>query len=165
MRMKRALRAGGKSGRFTSYKGVQNVVVHFTNEMLEVYGYDFDNEEVMKLFKGTGIVREIIKGEDFDLVVMNFGSRYDRNLIVREINARKQIYTLKVNQYAEVIGRMKCVKNKENKSVMVMYATCLQGYYVPKSFDIKHTENIDDFMKMTEDNKNETEDLLSKFEK
>lgn len=94
---------------------------------------------------GVGTLIKVQKGENFDLITMDFGGRWQRKIIVKTTMARKQIYTMKVNQLAWFVGTRKTfiVKNKKTKKndcKVVFYAFGFQGWYVPKAFDIK---NID----------------------
>lgn len=84
---------------------------------------------------GVGLVKTIQKGEDFDLVGIDFGRGYSREIYVKNNHARRQIYTLKKGQYAWFYGLMRCYKDgKKNKSCL--YAKAFQGWYVPKNMDI-----------------------------
>ena len=84
---------------------------------------------------GIGLVKSIKKGEDFDLVGMDFGRGYAREIYVKNNHARRQIYTLKKGQYAWFYGLMKAYK-QDGKIKSVLYAKALQGWYVPKNMDI-----------------------------
>lgn len=84
---------------------------------------------------GIGIVRTIQKGEEFDLVGIDFGRGFAREIYVKNNHARRQIYTLKKGQYASFYGLMK-VYSEGKKTKVVFYAKALQGWYVPKNMDI-----------------------------
>ena len=92
-------------------------------------------ENEMTIAVGIGLVKTIQKGEDFDLVGMDFGRGYTREIYVKNNHARRQIYTLKKGQYAWFYGMLKCYKeNRRKKSCL--YAKAFQGWYVPKNMDI-----------------------------
>lgn len=84
---------------------------------------------------GIGRVISIQKGEEFDLVGMDFGRGWAREIYVKNNHARRQIYTLKKGQYAWFYGLMKCYKEKGRKKAC-FYAKAFQGWYVPKTMDI-----------------------------
>lgn len=81
---------------------------------------------------GVVFIKQIKKGKDFDIVMgdIGFGSGepFLRKFICKTANARKQIYTLTVNQYAIVYA----LAPKSNKAYYVRgwWAT-----YVPKVYD------------------------------
>ena len=56
---------------------------------------------------GVGIVKVIQKGEEFDMVGIDFGRGYSRQIIVKNNHARRQIYTLKKGQLAWFYGYMR----------------------------------------------------------
>ena len=99
---------------------------------------------------GIGLVKTIKKGDDFDLVGMDFGRGYTREIYVKNNHARRQIYTLKKGQYAWFYGLMKCYKlNGHSKSCL--YAKAFQGWYVPKNMDIIKVDP-NEIDKLTEEN-------------
>lgn len=89
---------------------------------------------------GYGIVHKIYKGDRFDVAYINFGRGYESNVRVyfHDLNARKQLYTLKTGQYA-MFGLMKHkdMVSKYPNDYMVEWA---MGIYVPKMVDIRNTE-------------------------
>lgn len=99
---------------------------------------------------GIGLVKTIQKGEDFDLVGMDFGRGYSREIYVKNNHARRQIYTLKKGQYAWFYGLMKCYKEKGRKK-SCLYAKAFQGWYVPKNMDIIKVDP-NEIEKLTEEN-------------
>ena len=109
------------------------------------------------IFEGTGLVKRISRGENFDVVYAVFGVHMgkQRAVVVIENRARRQILTLKCGQYAYFYGA--CIKrkirgtytNSQGKQSTVdtyrweLYAYVLQGYFVPKMFDIrKHAKEV-----------------------
>lgn len=110
---------------------------------------------------GIGIVKVIQKGEDFDLVGMDFGAGFYRDIYVQHNHARRQIYTLKKGQYAWFYGFMRIYwENKTKKSCL--YAKAFQGWYVPKNFDIKKLDpnDIDELTQENESKMNFIDELL-----
>ena len=99
---------------------------------------------------GIGLVKTIQKGDDCDLVGMDFGRGYSREILTKNNHARRQIYTLKKGQYAWFYGMMKYY-TVEKKQKAFFYAKALQGWYVPKNMDIMKLDpqEID---KLTEEN-------------
>ena len=107
-------------------------------------------ENDMTICVGIGLVKTLQKGQDFDLVGMDFGRGYIREIYVKNNHARRQIYTLKKGQYAWFYGYMKCYKIKGHYKSS-LYAKAFQGWYVPKTMDIVKVDpsEID---KLTEEN-------------
>jgi len=101
-------------------------------------------------FFGIGLVMQISRGNEFDLVNMSFTAMGNkiRPVIVAGNNARRQLLTLKRGQYALVYGVAKKEWNKSAdpnfKPVYYakwrLYAYMIQGMYVPKMFDYKKNE-------------------------
>ena len=89
----------------------------------------------MTICLGVGVVRTIQKGDEFDLVGIDFGRGKPREIFVKSNHARRQIYTLKKGQYAWFYGEYKCY-NDNGKTKSCMYAKAFQGWYVPKNMDI-----------------------------
>ena len=107
-----------------------------------------DNDKTYCL--GVGIVKVIQKGEDFDLVGIDFGRGYSREIYVKNNHARRQIYTLKKGQLAWFYGFMKTytVNNKIKSS---LFAKGFKGWYVPKNMDIVKVDP-NEIEKMTQEN-------------
>ena len=123
------------------------MVKHIGNDFIMVFPNTFkDNAEIIRrkgsLFFGVGQVRAIKKGENFDLLQIDFGSGFARDVIVQNSRARRQIYTTKRGQFTSVYGFiMGFTEMENNKRQMRLYAFALQGWYVPKNFDIEHYED------------------------
>ena len=125
-------------------------LVHFTkHETLMFLGSPKDKEEYT-IVVGIGRVMAIEKGQEFDLVKMDFGRGYSREILTKNNHARRQIYTLKKGQYAWFYGMMKYY-TVEKKQKAFFYAKAFQGWYVPKNMDIMKLDpqEID---KLTEEN-------------
>lgn len=112
---------------------------------------------------GLGLVKVIQKGEDFDLVCMDFGRGYSREIYVKNNHARRQIYTLKKGQYAWFYGLMKCYRNGKQIRTS-LYAKAFQGWYVPKSMDIMKVdpEDVEELTKENESKINFIDELVEK---
>ena len=126
------IRMGSKE--FTMSEIVR-ITHHSLNEALLFLGPPKEDKE-KNFCIGVGIVKKIEKGENFDLVKMDFGRGYWRDIVVRMNHARRQIYTLKVGQLAWFFGFMK-VYLKDKKRKAYFFARGFQGWYVPKNMDIK----------------------------
>lgn len=127
---------------------IARLVKHSLNETLIFCGpAAFDSKAILCM--GVGRVNKIQKGNKFDLVTMFFG-RVVREIIVVNNHARRQIFTLKVGQYASFIGYANAY-NQDGKQKLQLFAKGLQGWFVPKTID---TEKIDpnDIEQMTEEN-------------
>lgn len=92
---------------------------------------------------GYGLVVKIYKNDGFDIAYVNFGGGYKdiKNnfvLVFNNLNARKQLYTLKVGQYAQ-FGLARQIQGaiKFPNYYLVEWA---MGIYVPKMVDIRNTE-------------------------
>lgn len=94
---------------------------------------------------GIGTLLKVQKGNKFDIITMDFG-RYQRKIIVKLTQARKMVYTMKVNQLAWFVGTRKTYnegKGKDRKVHSMFYAIGFQGWYVPNVFDIKQVDPQD----------------------
>lgn len=101
---------------------------------------------------GVGIVKVIQKGDDCDLVGMDFGAGFYREIFVFSNHARRQIYTMKKGQYAWFYGMLRTYTDKEDGKIKTcLYAKAFQGWYVPKNFDIKKIDP-NELDKLTEEN-------------
>ena len=138
-------------------------LVHFTkHETLMFLGSPKDKEEYT-IVVGIGRVMAIEKGQEFDLVKMDFGRGYSREILTKNNHARRQIYTLKKGQYAWFYGLMKTYRQDEQLK-MSFYAKAFQGWYVPKNMDIIKIDP-NEIEKLTEENEskiNFIDELLEK---
>ena len=107
----------------------------FAHETLLLFGSPME-DMTKTICVGIGLVKVIQKGEDFDLVGMDFGRGFSREIYVKNNHARRQIYTLKKGQYAWFYGTMQYYKDENNKSKVSFFAKAFQGWYVPKNMDI-----------------------------
>ena len=73
------------------------------HERILAFSGSLDNQRCTQ-YVAWGIVQKIEKGEEFDVVTMGFGQKFGRRIIVKDNFARRQIYTLKHNQIAMVVG-------------------------------------------------------------
>ena len=120
---------------------VGKIARHNQGEWIIILGKMFGfNDRTMCV--GWGRVDYIEKGEKFDIVKMNFGTNYSRKVVVTHNHARKQIYTLKLGQYAMFVGYYMFITEKEKKR-KVFFARALQGLFVPKAMDIKRADKTD----------------------
>lgn len=125
------------------------VVQYAIHDTLWYLGSPLEDNE-MTICVGIGIVKKIEKGEDFDLVGMDFGRGYARDIYVKNNHARRQIYTLKKGQLAWFYGFMKCYKI-DGKKKANLFAKGFQGWFVPKNMDIMKVDP-NDIVEMTEEN-------------
>lgn len=117
-------------------------LTHFSiHETLIFLGTPLEEND-MTICVGIGLVKVIQKGQDFDLVGMDFGRGYCREIFVKSNHARRQIYTLKKGQYAWFYGYMSCYKENGKKKTS-FYAKAFQGWYVPKVMDITQIDPSD----------------------
>lgn len=109
-------------------------LVHYSlHETLLFLGSPKNSKETFVI--GLGTVMLIKKGEDFDMVGIDFGKGYAREIYVKNNHARRQIYTLKRGQLAWFYGTM-TVYREDGKIRSSLFAKGFQGWYVPKSMDI-----------------------------
>lgn len=110
---------------------------------------------------GVGIVKVIQKGEEFDLVGIDFGRGYSREIYVKNNHARRQIYTLKKGQLAWFYGFLKCYRI-DGSIKTSLYAKGFQGWFVPKNMDIVKIdpEDIEELSEENESKLNFLDNLL-----
>lgn len=141
---------------------VIRTVTYSTAETLWYFGAPKEDKEYV-VCVGIGIVRVIEKGEEFDLVGMDFGRGWYREIYVKSNHARRQIYTLKKGQYAWFYGLMRLYTIGKKKKAC-FYAKAFQGWYVPKTMDIIKVDP-NEIDKLTEENEskiNFIDELLEK---
>ena len=127
---------------------IARLVKHSLGETLIYCGpATFDSKAILCM--GVGKVNKVQKGNKFDLVTMFFG-RISREIIVVNNHARRQIFTLKVGQYASFVGYATAYA-EDGKQKLQLYAKGLQGWFVPKTMDIKKIDP-NDIEQMTEEN-------------
>lgn len=128
-------------------------VRYTSGETLMTYGKWFKSNR-FTTYMGLGVVTKVQKGDKLDIVKMNFGRRYAREILVYHNHARRQIYTLKRGQFAMVFGYMRIERDKEtNEYHTIMLAYGFNAWYVPKTLDIKNEEyDLDTIEELTKDN-------------
>lgn len=125
-------------------------IVHYSlHETLFFLGTPKENAEQV-ICLGLGIVRVIQKGEEFDLVGIDFGRGFAREIYVKNNHARRQIYTLKKGQLAWFYGTMKTC-TVDNRKKANFFAKGFQGWFVPKNMDIMKIDP-NEVEKLTQEN-------------
>jgi hypothetical protein len=118
---------------------------------------------------GVATLIKISKGHDFDVLEMNFGLGWvnPRKIIVKDMDCRKQVSLLKVNQFVLFYGMICVEKMDDEKRKNFFYAKALMPFYVPNAVDIRHLEELTDFNKLEEDDEDyeNGKDFLTQFEK
>ena len=115
---------------------ISNFLTYLKNETIFVFGSPEDKTD-RKQCIGLGRVCKVEKGDELDLVYMNFGRRFNRKILVKHNHARRQIYTLKKGELAWFKGEFK-VYNDEKGPYTIFFAYGFQAWFVPKAMDIKH---------------------------
>ena len=111
---------------------------------------------------GIGRVSFINHGEKMDIVGINFGRSYSRQIVVVHNQARRQVYSLKKTQLAWFYGFVK-IYNIDGQIRTQFFARGFQPWYVPKALDIKNF-NFDSVDQLEKENEtsmlNFIDDLL-----
>lgn len=113
-----------------------------------------------------GKVVKICKHDALDLVYVDFGLGPNKasQVFFYTVHARKQIYTLKVGQYAQ-FGLIQTYDFAVRRS-RIYIALWAMGIYVPKSVDIRNTDiSEDEFKEMTEEEYSQGATFLDQFRK
>ena len=118
---------------------IRNIVRCFRSETLFIFGINAENTKY-RWCLGVGRVCKIKQGDSFDLLYLNFGRKYAREIIVQYNHARRQLLTLKKGQLATFYGKFKIYDNEQGETRTVFYAIGLQAWYVPKALDIRKME-------------------------
>lgn len=118
---------------------IRNLVRCFRSETLFIFGVDSKNTKY-RWCLGVGRVCKIKQGENFDLLYLNFGRKYAREIFVQYNHARRQLLTLKRGQLATFYGKFKIYVDEQGQQHTVLYAIGLQAWYVPKAMDIKQMD-------------------------
>lgn len=140
---------------------IRNLVRCFRSETLFIFGIDSANTKY-RWCLGVGRVCKIQQGENFDLLYLNFGRKYAREIIVQYNHARRQLLTLKKGQLATFYGKFKIYRNEQNQIRTVFYAIGLQAWYVPKAMDIKAIDT-DAFDKIEKEQEKEMLEKINKL--
>ena len=110
---------------------------------------------------GIGLVKVIQKGEEYDMVAMDFGRGFTREIYVNLNHARRQIYTLKRGQYAWFYGTARFFR-ENGKLKAMFFAKALQGWFVPKQMDIVKADP-NDIEEMTKENESKIDFIDNLF--
>ena len=129
-------RLGDKKTEEYVVPSINNIVRCFRSETLFIFGVDSKNTKY-RWCLGVGRVCKIMQGENFDLLYINFGRKYAKEIIVQYNHARRQLLTLKVGQLATFYGKCKRYDRNNKRNQMLLYAIGLQAWYVPRAMDIK----------------------------
>lgn len=151
---------GKKTKREFNVPDIAYYVNYMPYETLFVFGSPIDHND-RRLCLGVGTITKIEKGNEFDIIRINFGRRYARKIIVTHNHARRQLLTLKRGQLAWFYGYFKVYANGKNKQT-IFFARGLQGWYVPKAVDIKALDN-DNVESLDLDNENDLTNFLDEI--
>lgn len=124
---------------------LRTLVRCFRSETLFLFGLTSENTNY-RWCLGVGRVVKIKQGENFDLLYINFGRKYAREIIVQYNHARRQLLTLKCGQLATFYGKFK-IWQEQGETKSLFYAIGLQAWYVPKALDIKQM-NLEEYEKI-----------------
>lgn len=131
-------------------------------------------------FFGIGKVFKVLKGEEYDLVFVEFKPTTNENyksirtIIVKNNHPRRQILTLKRGQFAMFYGRAYLVLQEPKKpdgttakyKKWQLYANALQGWHTPTMFDIKRMEKdneLDEYELMSDKQKDLFDNILDRL--
>lgn len=150
---------GNKTKEFFDIPDLMNYVIYSKNETLFMFGSIEKETKEKKFCMGVGRVTHIEKGNEMDLVWINFGRKYSRKIIVISNQARRQIFTLKHGQLTWFYGYMKTWGDGVGKTKMQLFAKGFQGWYVPKNLDIKNYD-LGCVEPMSDKDEQETKDFI-----
>ena len=150
---------------------------HLKDESLMLFGYCTNNGKKYRLYYGIGRVYRVVKGDKMDMVYINFGlfrGHMTRVVVVHDNQARRQTLTLKRGQMCQVYGLCRYyqtkVKNKKGEEVsgtrLGLYATAIQGWYVPTMLDIRRLPKNEDIVSPSQNEErfmDNMDDLLNEF--
>ena len=133
-----------------AFEGNETLTLHKFGESVEIK----KGTRQFELWQGIGKVKRISKGKDFDIIYVVFGiaSNKLRQVIVVDSRPRRQELTIKCGQYAQFYGccfkkkKKVTFKKKDGSEVTKdvgyweLYAMAIQGWYVPKMFDVRANE-------------------------
>ena len=144
-------RLGDKKTEEYVVPSINNIVRCFRSETLFIFGLDSKNTKY-RWCLGVGRVCKIMQGENFDLVYINFGRKYSREIIVQENHSRRQLLTLKKGWLCWFRGKYKWAKVEDGQYHSIFYALGLQPWFVPMAADLKKMD-IDetDYAKVEEE--------------
>ena len=149
------------------------------NESLMLYGWQKFRGKAYRQFYGVGKVFRVVKGEKQDLVYIRFSVlpvMKPRLVVVYDNIPRRQTLTLKRGQSCQVWGicrnftteytDLKTHEEHKKRVRMGLYATALNGWYVPTMIDIKRLPENEDLVQPSEKEKElqkTFEDVLNEF--
>ena len=139
---------------------IYGTMEYLLGESLLLFGWQKYHQKKYRLFYGVGVVYRVVKGEKQDLVYVRFGAfptTKIRLVVAYHNHARRQTLTLKRGQHCQVYGICryfsftKKVDNEEKRVLRLgLYATAIQGWYVPSMLDIRKLPNNEDIVAPTE---------------
>lgn len=145
-------------------------------ESLMLFGWQKYHGKKYRPFYGIGVVYRVVKGEKQDLVYVRFGpfnTTKTRLIVVYHNHARRQTLTLKRGQCCQVYGVCRYfttdikLNGKDTKGLKLgLYATAIQGWYVPTMLDIRRLPTNEDIVEPTQNEKQYLEnmdELLNEF--
>ena len=154
------IKLGKKNKKFFDLPELMNYVLFSKEEFLWFLGIE-NNEYRRKPCVGVGRVTFVEKGNKLDIVGINFGRSYSRRIIVVSNHARRQIYTLKKGQLAWFVGYIK-IFTEEGKVKSQLFAKGFQGWYVPKTIDIKNYD-LDSIEPLKDENEKDTQKFIDEI--
>ncbi len=129
-------------------------------ESLMLFGSAKHRGKRYRLFYGIGIVYRVVKGENQDLIYVNFGffkEHRTRLVLAYENHARRQTLTLKRGQCCQVYGLCRYyttefeLNGEKRKGVRLgLYARAISGWYVPTMMDIRKMPTNEDLVEPSE---------------
>lgn len=130
-------------------------------ESLMLFGWQKYHGKRYRIFYGVGVVYRVVKGDKQDLVYVRFGTfqtTKTRLVVVYHNHARRQTLTLKRGQCCQVYGICRYFSTeytdlktheKGRRVRLGLYATAIQGWYVPTMLDIKKMPTNEDLVAPT----------------
>lgn len=155
---------------------VAGTMEYLFGESLMLFGWQKYHGKKYRPFYGVGVVYRVVKGEKQDLVYVRFGpfnTTKTRLVVVYHNHARRQTLTLKRGQCCQVYGVCRYfttdikLNGKDTKGLKLgLYATAIQGWYVPTMLDIRRLPTNEDIVEPTQNEKQYLEnmdELLNEF--
>lgn len=153
---------------------IKELSTHPYGETLMMFGILKAGDTNYRQFFGVGTVVRISHGELFDLVYMIFGNKNAiKKIMVVDNRARRMIMTLKCGQLASFYGYGRIYKRKDELTNKIinwwqLYALGFQGWYIPKSFEVKKIKKeqveSESYVDMSEKEQANMEQFLDQFE-
>ena len=136
-----------------TYDGTMECV---KGESIMFFGWQERKKKQYRQFYGIGVVHRVVRGNECDLIFINFGvfnDHWTRLVVAHDNHARRQTMTLKRGQVCQVYGICKYyttekeIKGEMKKVVELgLYAKGILGWYVPTMLDIRKmpvNDNLD----------------------